>query len=203
MHKLLSVSYLGANPSKARSCTCGARCPKCAPTSSPEPRIMPSSKTDHAFSQVQVGSDTRREPPAFRFRPRERKPGDWRNTATIQCDGKGRYEILFGTMEDEKCGMKRCIRQHEKSHVRDFEAKWPDGCKDKERGYVPKGGPLDTPRMTTEEFNAFAKESECRAHTIHLLCAQSVKPSKDCEETVRSYIEAIEIGKEEACSGAP
>lgn len=123
-------------------------------------------------------------------------------SATIKCDGKGGYELLLNGWATAKCGTKDCVIAHESSHMADWKAKWPTGCKDQPKGYLPKGDPPDDPLMTAAEYNAFLKASECKAHTADLNCANGLEPTEACKDTVKNYIKLTETQKKKWCPDA-
>jgi hypothetical protein len=129
----------------------------------------------------------------------EEKPAPKNGSATIQCDGNGGYEIVYNSWENAKCGTKGCVTVHENSHIEDWKAKWPDGCKDKARGYLPQGDPPDKPLMTVAEYNAFLKKSECKAHTADLACAEALPKPDNCKKTIDDYIKLTKEQKEQWC----
>jgi hypothetical protein len=118
----------------------------------------------------------------------DEKPNPYAGSATIKCDGKGGYEILLNGWSGASCGTKDCVIKHESSHMADWKAKWPTGCKDQPKGYLPKGDPPDSPLMTAAEYQAFLKDSECRAHTVDLNCAQALPKEGGCKKTVEDYV---------------
>jgi hypothetical protein len=119
--------------------------------------------------------------------------------ATIKCDGKGGYELLLNAWATATCGTKDCVIAHESSHMADWKAKWPDGCKNQPKGYLPKGDPPDNPLMTAAEYNAFLKDSECKAHTADLDCANKLTPTEACKNTVKDYVKLTETQKKKWC----
>jgi hypothetical protein len=128
----------------------------------------------------------------------EEKPSPAKD-ATIQCDGTGGYEIVYGDYEGATCGTKNCVTVHENSHIADWKAKWVDGCKGQAQGYLPKGDPPDVPLLTAAEYNAFLKDSECRAHTKDLECATKLPKTKECAETIDNYIKLTKDQKANWC----
>lgn len=127
------------------------------------------------------------------------KPGPTAGSATIQCDGAGDYEIVLNSYATATCGTKDCVVKHESSHKADWKAKWPTGCKDQAKGYLPKGDPPDNPLMTVAEYNAFLKASECTAHTADLACAEALPKEGDCKKTVEDYIALTKTQKATWC----
>lgn len=127
------------------------------------------------------------------------KPPPMAGSATIKCDGKGGYEVLLNGWSGAKCGTKNCVIAHENSHKADWQAKWPDGCKNQPKGYLPKGDPPDKPLMTVAEYNAFLKKSECKAHTADLNCAKALPKPKGCKTTVDDYIKLTEKQRDNYC----
>src|SRR5215204_64079 len=129
----------------------------------------------------------------------EAKPDPKNGSATIKCNGSGDYEILYGSYENATCGTKGCVTKHESSHIADWKAKWPKGCKDQPKGYLPKGDPPDEVLMTAAEYVAFLKQSECKAHTVDLDCANALPKPAGCEQTVKDYIKLTSDQKKNWC----
>ena len=176
-----------------RTCACGqhtlggAACDQCrAAQSGPGLRFSP-----HKAVGVKADDhgETKRSP----------RQGD----ATIQCNGAGGYEIIYGTYAGATCGTKGCVTAHESSHIADWQAKWPTGCAGKARGYLPKGDPPDNPLMSVSEYDAFLKDSECKAHTADLNCAEALPKQGACKNTVEDYIKLTKEQKSHWCTGLP
>lgn len=129
----------------------------------------------------------------------ESKPDPKNGSATIKCDGSGGYEILYGSYENATCGTKSCVTKHESSHMADWKAKWPNGCKNQPKGYLPKGDPPDEVLMTVAEYTAFLKQSECTAHTVDLDCANALPQPAACAQTVKDYIKLTSDQKKNWC----
>jgi hypothetical protein len=127
------------------------------------------------------------------------KPRPMNGGASIQCDGSGDYEITYGSYATAACGTKDCVTAHENSHIEDWKAKWPNGCKNQPSGYVPKGDPPDEVLMTVAEYKAFLKASECKAHTADLKCAKALPKPEGCGSTVRKYIRLTRRQKRKWC----
>jgi RHS repeat-associated protein len=80
--------------------------------------------------------------------------------STIQCDGKGDYEVVN---VNKGCDA-NCSRAHEESHIADWKAKYgADSCRNKKKGYLPHSGP---------GYDAFLKQSECKAYRIGKACRE-------------------------------
>lgn len=129
----------------------------------------------------------------------EAKPNPATGSATIQCNGSGGWEIVYGGWDTAACGTKSCVTAHESSHMADWQAKWPGGCTGQAKGYLPKGDPPDNPLMTAAEYNTFLKASECRAHTADLTCAEALPQAAPCEKTVKDYIALTRTQKAAWC----
>ena len=128
------------------------------------------------------------------------KPSPYNGSATIQCDGGGGYEIVYNSYATAQCGTKNCVGIHEGSHITDWQAKWPTGCQGQVRGYLPKGDPPhDNPLMTVAEYKAFLKDSECRAHTADLQCAESLNKIPGCEQIIDDYTELTRKQRKNWC----
>jgi hypothetical protein len=128
----------------------------------------------------------------------EEKPSPMKE-ATIKCNGSGGYRIVYGSWAGATCGTKSCVRKHEKSHIKDWKAKWPDGCKGQSKGYLPKGDPPDKPLMTANQYKAFLKKSECEAHKADLKCAKALLQKKGCKKTIKDYIKLTKKQKKKWC----
>jgi hypothetical protein len=131
----------------------------------------------------------------------QEKPDPHAGSATIKCDGSGGYELLLNGWAGAACGTKDCVVAHETSHMADWQAKWPDGCKNQPKGYLPKGDPPDSPLMTVAEYGAFLKASECKAHTVDLACAEGLPKEGACKATVEDYIKLTANQKAHWCPG--
>jgi hypothetical protein len=129
----------------------------------------------------------------------QEKPSPMQGSATIQCDGSGNYEIIYGSWAGATCGTKDCVTAHESSHIADWQSKWPSGCNGKPKGYLPKGDPPDNPLMTGSEYKAFLKGSECRAHSVDLSCAEALPKPAGCEKTVDDYVKLTKEQKANWC----
>ena len=129
----------------------------------------------------------------------QEKPSPMQGSATIQCDGSGNYEIVYGTWAGATCGTKGCVTAHESSHIADWKSKWPTGCNGQPKGYLPKGDPPDKPLLTAAEYKTFLKESECKAHTVDLACAEALPKPAGCEKTVDDYIKLTRDQKANWC----
>jgi len=130
----------------------------------------------------------------------ERKPRpNQGGAATIQCNGSGGYEIVYNGWGGAACGTKDCVTAHESSHIADWQAKWPTGCTGQAKGYLPKGDAPDNPLMTVSEYKSFLKDSECRAHTVDLICAEALPKTPACKTTIDDYIKLTRNQKKEHC----
>ena len=130
---------------------------------------------------------------------KEEKPSPEQGSATIQCDGSGGYEVVLNSWAGAPCGTESCVTAHENSHIADWKGKWPTGCKDKSKGYLPKGDPPDNPLMTVAEYNSFLKQSECTAHTVDLLCAEALPKTAECKQPVEDYISLTKRQRAQFC----
>lgn len=165
------------------------------------PRLFMEPRFGHDFSQVAV---RRRGMPskALGVSPEEHdkeKPSPHQGSATIQCNGSGGYEIMYGSWAGATCGTKGCVTAHESSHMADWQAKWPTGCLGQPKGYLPKGDPPDKPLMTPAEYRTFLKESECKAHTVDLACAEALPTPPACKATVEDYVKLTREQKAKWC----
>jgi hypothetical protein len=207
-----------------RKCACGGtpgptgECAECrrkrlatsysaapGPAASPEgaSQGFTTPRTGHDFGRVAV-HDSRFDTPTKALdvlseESEREKPSPMQGSASIQCDGSGGYEIVYGGWAGAKCGTKDCVTAHESSHMADWKAKWPKGCVGQAKGYLPKGDPPDDPLMTADEYNKFLKASECTAHTADLACAEALPKPKGCEKIVDDYIKLTREQKAKWC----
>lgn len=157
----------------------------------------------HDFSQVAARQHGTKPAKSLQPTPEEEGGGKRRpqqGSASIQCDGSGGYEITYGSWASATCGTKACVTAHESSHMADWQAKWPTGCVGQAKGYLPKGDPPDNPLMTAAEYTKFLKDSECKAHTADLICAEALPKPAGCETTVDDYIKLTREQKANWCS---
>jgi hypothetical protein len=131
----------------------------------------------------------------------EERPSPRQGDATIQCNGSGGYELIYGTWGGATCGTKNCVTAHESSHMADWQAKWPKGCAGQAKGYLPKGHPPDDPLISRAEYKTFLKDSECRAHTADLDCAKGLPKTAACKKTVEDYIDLTAKQRANFCTG--
>jgi hypothetical protein len=125
-----------------------------------------------------------------RVLPRPRQ-GD----ATIVCDGKGGYRVAMGAWAGAGCGIEGCVRRHEQSHIADWKARWPKGCKGKKDGdTIPLGG---------KGYAAFLKKSECKAYTVELTCVTGkhtkTKAKEPCKKTLKDHMDDTAAQKKLFC----
>jgi hypothetical protein len=168
-------------------------------------RALTGSRFGHDFSRIAVheaGHRSDNPGKAVGIHPEDddkEKPRPTQGSATIQCNGGGDYEIAYGSWAGATCGTKDCVTMHESSHMADWKAKWPTGCKGQPKGYLPKGDAPDSPLMTVSEYKAFLKESECTAHTADLACAEALPQPAACKKTVEDYIKLTKNQKARWC----
>lgn len=168
----------------------------------PSTRAFMEPRFGQEFSQVAVHHDRPTKARAALPEDRDKaKPSPYQGSATIQCDGSNGYEIVYGSWAGATCGTKDCVTAHESSHIADWKAKWPTGCKGQPKGYLPKGDPPDNPLMTVDEYSSFLKKSECKAHTVDLACAEALPRTKGCEKTIDDYIKLTREQKANWCPG--
>jgi hypothetical protein len=168
---------------RSGSCACGGSCPRCSAAKGPVP-----GQPAKALGLVPEIDDPDRPRPA-------------QGSATIECDGSGGYQVVYNGWGGAACGTLGCVTAHENSHIADWRSKWPNGCTGQAKGYLPAGRAGDNPRMSSGEYNDFLKESECRAHTIDLACAEALPKTAGCEATVNDYTKLTSDQKDNACSG--
>lgn len=81
--------------------------------------------------------------------------------STIQCDGKGGYEVII----NDRGPARGCTTIHEQSHVQDWTERYgKDSCQGKERGYLPM--------ENTADYRNFRRDSECRAYEAEKQCVK-------------------------------
>jgi hypothetical protein len=104
--------------------------------------------------------------------------------ATIKCES-GDYVVKLNDWGGKPCGISDCVTVHESSHITDWRARWPNGCKkadgsNQPDGYLPTGG---------DGYAAFLKTSECTAHTKDLECAEKKRDAAtgDCKTKLDDY----------------
>lgn len=97
-------------------------------------------------------------------------------SATIVCDGNGGYRVEYGGWNDVPCGIKDCIRLHEESHIADWRARFPNGCKNADGSNKPDGAAVPT---GGDGYAAFLKASECTAYTVELTCVTALTPAAE------------------------
>jgi len=90
--------------------------------------------------------------------------------STIQCDGKGNYEVVN---INKKCDAE-CSELHEKSHIADWQARYgADSCQNKPKGYLPLGG---------TGYPEFKKKSECKAYRVGWRCRLGLSRTRCCPD---------------------
>lgn len=116
--------------------------------------------------------------------------------ATIVCDGKGGYRVALNDWAGAPCGTESCVVKHESQHIKDWKKRWPNGCKPKadhpDGSDIPLGG---------DGYDAFLNDSECKAHTVDLKCADTLlKTAKgDCKAKVKAYRDLTAEQKKNYC----
>ncbi len=116
--------------------------------------------------------------------------------ATIQCDGKGGYEVVL----DEYAGhpAEACVAAHERQHIKDWKERYgEESCKGKKKGYLPKG-PKD---IAQDDYLDFRRKSECAAHTVGYGCAvgKSFTASQRDKPLIDEYIKTHKELKKNYC----
>jgi RHS repeat-associated protein len=99
---------------------------------------------------------------------------------TIQCDGKGEYEIILSKEQQSACDVE-WAKAHERAHIDDYKKRFGnDSCRNKPRGYVP-GFYMDP------AFREFVRKSECHAYKVGKVCDQKLLKSScpNCKSTAR------------------
>lgn len=84
-----------------------------------------------------------------------------RRVSTIQCDGKGGYEVVNIDVTPSRS----CTQIHEESHMRDWKERYgKDSCKSLPRGALPKHA------ADGDDYRDFLRDSECRAYQAERSC---------------------------------
>ena len=116
--------------------------------------------------------------------------------ATIVCE-KGDYVVKLNSWAGKPCGISDCVTVHESSHIDDWRARWPKGCKkddgsNQADGYLPTGG---------DGYDEFLKKSECTAHTKDLECAEAKLKvaTGDCKTKLENYVKLTRDQKAGYC----
>jgi hypothetical protein len=116
--------------------------------------------------------------------------------ATIVCDGNGGYRVALNGWAGAPCGTEGCVVKHESQHAADWKKRWPDGCKPKadhpDGSDIPLGG---------DGYDAFLNDSECKAHTVDLACADDLLKTAtgDCKAKVQHYRDLTAEQKKAYC----
>jgi RHS repeat-associated protein len=88
---------------------------------------------------------------------------------TIQCDGKGNYEII----NHDQSSTRACTEKHEASHVKDWKEHYgPNSCKSSDGTNLPKGT-LPMHKAHGVDYRDFLRDSECRAYSVSKECVKS------------------------------
>jgi hypothetical protein len=113
--------------------------------------------------------------------------------ATIVCDGSGGYRTELNWAENTPCGIRDCVDQHEQSHARDWENRYPDGCLQGTDGdRVPLGGP---------GYSDFLNQSECDAYRVSESCIdEKMKTaSPECQDDLENLRNDVSQKREDYC----
>ncbi|NZA27454.1 RHS repeat-associated core domain-containing protein, partial [Luteimonas sp. SJ-92] len=119
------------------------------------------------------------------------------STGTIQCDGRGGYEIVNCA---SPC-MRSCTQAHEQQHISDYVARYGSrSCANRRRGSLP-----DDERVAPRDmahYDHFRDMSECRAYGLGLQCAKNILDSScECKEEAEQVIRSAERERRElSCS---
>src|SRR6266851_1194072 len=154
-----------------------AKPPQCGVSSPDEMGADAVNQVVNASESDEPAKDVRTTPPSIDGFDRPMAGG----SATIVCDGKGGYRVALNDWAGAPCGTEGCVKKHEQQHIKDWKKRWPSGCKPKadhaDGSDIPLGG---------EGYDAFLNDSECKAHTVDLKCADTlVKSAKgDCKAKV-------------------
>ena len=209
-------SLLAPRSTGPKSCSCGGTCSSCSKEEETYPgsdfwqRVgcstrretvallhamsrPPGEETEEPDEQLLPGSCGRGASSLIEERLGEQpEPGPHAVSATIVCNGSGGYRTkLAGSWVDEgnwnKCGVWMCVEQHEQSHVKDWEKRFPDGCKNADGTFKKDGTPVPT---GGEGYDDFLRQSECQAYKIELACEQKLQEtaSKDCKPDMDTIV---------------
>jgi RHS repeat-associated protein len=116
---------------------------------------------------------------------------------TIQCDGKGDYEIMLSEAQKGACDAE-CAKAHEQAHIADWKKQFGnESCRNKPRGYLP-GFFMDP------LYREFVRKSECHAYTVGKACDQNLLKSScpKCKSAAQSDIRRDNRELDHYC-GAP
>lgn len=131
--------------------------------------------------------------------PGEAKPHQ--GAATIVCDGSGGYMPQLNSWAGAPCGIEDCVRKHEESHARDWQKRYPDGCKNADG--TPKAAGADIP-LGGPGYSDFLKKSECDAYTVEVPCeeaALSNATTDECKTYVKSTLDDTKKQQKSYCEG--
>jgi hypothetical protein len=127
------------------------------------------------------------------------RDGPHAGSATIVCNGSGGYRVDLGGWASAPCGIVGCIRQHEQSHISDWEGRFPQGCKNGDG--TPKADGTACP-TGGDGYDAFLKRSECTAYGVEQPCEEALvaSASGDCRSKVQNVLDDTKRQKTRFCS---
>lgn len=95
--------------------------------------------------------------------------------STIQCNGRGDYEVINVNRACDAA----CTKLHEESHIADWKKRYDaDSCRNKPKGYLPLSG---------NDYLKFRAESECKAYRIGKECR--LKLSCRCQSEIVDHLQ--------------
>ncbi len=113
-------------------------------------------------------------------------PGPQQGSATVVCDGLGGYRVALNGWAGAPCGIVNCITIHEQSHITDWMARFPLGCKNANGTNKPDG---TAPPTGGPGYAAFLRASECSAYTAELTCIEgNNRTDGDCPRLVALHL---------------
>ena len=106
----------------------------------------------------------------------------------FECDGSGGIEIYLPpglSSLQSKC-LGDCLRQHEDSHIQDFQTRYRNVCKGRRNGERPT---FDSPKQNND--------SEKKAYDSELNCLQAklngLNGCEECKDTIESRMKEIPL----------
>src|SRR5262249_14292725 len=91
--------------------------------------------------------------------------------STIQCDGKGDYEVVNN--ETDPCE-RQCTDVHEKVHIADWKNRYgDDSCATRPKGYRP---------TMWLDYREFRRQSECNAYRAGKQCREDLLKTCPCKD---------------------
>jgi RHS repeat-associated protein len=115
--------------------------------------------------------------------------------ATIQCNGRGGYEVMLNDLADNAgetcCG---CVTRHENQHIKDWKWRYGQGsCTNMPKGSLPLGG---------RGYDSFLHASECRANKVEKQCIKGcIKKHPSATKTLQVELDFVNQTIDEECKG--